>query len=316
MVMTAGAGAAFADTIYCTANGTDLATIDSGTGAGTGVGSTGYYDTWAAAFDTNGDLYTTMYYGQQLGMFDVSTGAVTPIGNLAGSTLIALEIDANGTLFGLDWNGNLYTIDKSTAAQTLVGTGTAYGAMDLAFDSDGTLWAVAGDSLYTIDTTDGSATWEGAISGAGGVMGLMFDENDTLFATSWTGNSPLFTIDTSTFAATFVAYTGLAFAHGGDIFIEPDTDGDGVVDSEDHCVNSDLSATVVIDGCDSGVANDLFSDGCTIIDLVMECADGAVSHGQFVSCVASLLNRLKNEGAITGKEKGAIQSCAAKSNLP
>ena len=54
--------------------------------------------------------------------------------------------------------------------------------------------------------------------------------------------------------------------------------------------------------------------GVILADLTMG-ADGAVNHGQFVSCVASLLNRLKNEGAITGKEKGAIQSCAAKSKF-
>ena len=50
-----------------------------------------------------------------------------------------------------------------------------------------------------------------------------------------------------------------------------DSDGDGIPDDEDNCPNSDLSDTVVIDGCDSGVANTLLSDGCTIADLI---ADG------------------------------------------
>jgi hypothetical protein len=40
---------------------------------------------------------------------------------------------------------------------------------------------------------------------------------------------------------------------------------------------------------------------------------GARNHGQFVSCVAHLLNSLKSDGRITGGEKGALQSCAARS---
>ena len=53
-----------------------------------------------------------------------------------------------------------------------------------------------------------------------------------------------------------------------------DTDGDGIPDADDECPNSDLSATVVIDGCNSGVPNTLFSSGCTVSDLIAECAEG------------------------------------------
>ena len=95
-----------------------------------------------------------------------------------------------------------------------------------------------------------------------------------------------------------------------------DTDGDGVPDSQDLCPNSDLNPTVVIDGCDSGVANQLDADGCTLADLIQEIAAGAANHGQFVSGVAQLANDLKKAGIITGQEKGALQSCAAQANLP
>ena len=54
-----------------------------------------------------------------------------------------------------------------------------------------------------------------------------------------------------------------------------DTDGDGIPDDEDDCPFSDLSETVVIDGCDSGVQNVLFDDGCTISDLISQCAEDA-----------------------------------------
>jgi len=95
-----------------------------------------------------------------------------------------------------------------------------------------------------------------------------------------------------------------------------DTDGDGILDVHDDCPNSDLSDTVIIDNCDSGVENVLFDDGCTISDLIWECVDGAGNHGEFVSCVSHLTNDMKKDGIITGKEKGSIQSCAAKANIP
>ncbi len=95
-----------------------------------------------------------------------------------------------------------------------------------------------------------------------------------------------------------------------------DTDGDGVSDDEDACLTSDLSATVAIDGCDSGVGNTLGADGCTISDLVGMCATGVNNHGQYVSCVAQLTRDLKKAGEISGADKGAINSCAAQSNLP
>ncbi len=95
-----------------------------------------------------------------------------------------------------------------------------------------------------------------------------------------------------------------------------DLDGDGLCGDVDCQPASDLRATVVIGDCDSGVENLLFDDGCTISDLIAECAAGADNHGQFVSCVAHLTNGLKREGIISGKEKGAIQSCAAQADIP
>jgi len=97
---------------------------------------------------------------------------------------------------------------------------------------------------------------------------------------------------------------------------ENDADGDGIPDDQDNCPLSDLEATIIIDGCNSGVANTLFDDGCTMSDLIAECAEGVKNHGQFVSCVAHLTNGWKKDKLISGKEKGAIQSCAARSDIP
>jgi hypothetical protein len=91
-----------------------------------------------------------------------------------------------------------------------------------------------------------------------------------------------------------------------------DSDVDGALDDEDCCNNSDFRPTVVIGSCDSGVENRLVDCGCTISDRVIQCADRTKNHGQFVSCVAKMTNNLRREKIITGKEKGALQSCAAK----
>ncbi len=95
-----------------------------------------------------------------------------------------------------------------------------------------------------------------------------------------------------------------------------DSDEDGVPDNEDQCPNSDSSATVVIDGCNSGVPNIVSPGGCKISDLIAACAERARNHGQFVSCVSHLTNDLKRAGIITGQQKGAIQSCAARADIP
>ena len=94
------------------------------------------------------------------------------------------------------------------------------------------------------------------------------------------------------------------------------SDNDGIEDSQDDCATSDLTKTVVIDGCDSGVFNWLSPEGCTIADNIEDCAKNARNHGKFVSCVGHLTNDLKKYKIITGKEKGAIQSCAAHANIP
>jgi len=99
-------------------------------------------------------------------------------------------------------------------------------------------------------------------------------------------------------------------------FEPSDSDGDGVPDDGDSCPESDLRATVIIEDCNSKVVNAFFEYGCTISDLVMECAENARNHGKFISCVAHLTNGLSRDGIITDPEKGAIQSCAAQNDIP
>ena len=93
-----------------------------------------------------------------------------------------------------------------------------------------------------------------------------------------------------------------------------DTDRDGVCGDVDECANSNLGLTVSIAGCDSGVSNTLFPTGCTLQDRINSCGVGVQNHGEFVSCVSQLTNDLKEQGVLTGRQKGRIQRCAARSN--
>ena len=92
----------------------------------------------------------------------------------------------------------------------------------------------------------------------------------------------------------------------------PDADGDGVVDDEDCNANSDRRPTIVIGDVNSGVPNILFAGGCTSSDLIAKLAASSTNHGSFVSAVAHLTNEWNADGIVTGQEKGAIQSAAAK----
>lgn len=98
----------------------------------------------------------------------------------------------------------------------------------------------------------------------------------------------------------------------------PDSDGDGVPDAQDECPNSDIRATVIVDGCDSGVGNGLLTEpaGCTITDQILNLAVTAQSHGQFVSQVDKFLMELQKAEILESNEKNAIKDCAAQSTLP
>lgn len=95
-----------------------------------------------------------------------------------------------------------------------------------------------------------------------------------------------------------------------------DSDGDGINDDVDQCQDSDANATIIIGGCNTGVENKLFDTGCKMSDLIAQCAANARNHGKFVSCVAGLTNGWKKSGLISGREKGTVQNCAARADIP
>jgi hypothetical protein len=99
-----------------------------------------------------------------------------------------------------------------------------------------------------------------------------------------------------------------------DIGWYPDADVDGFADEDDECDASDLSSTIVIGGTNTGVANLMFTNGCTMSDEIIAAAAAATNHGSFVSAVAHLANAWREAGLITNQEKPAIQTAAARSS--
>ena len=91
---------------------------------------------------------------------------------------------------------------------------------------------------------------------------------------------------------------------------QADADLDGAGDACDlECTASDVSATIVIDGCDTLVANATLIGGCTMADQLTTCVD-ARNHGQYVRCVLQLTAEWKRSGDLNLPQRGRIIRCA------
>ena len=95
---------------------------------------------------------------------------------------------------------------------------------------------------------------------------------------------------------------------------EADSDGDGVLDDHDACLDSDLAKLIAVEECPTGVPNQLLDDGCTMTDVLTECSVGAHSHGELTACVARHANEWRRQGLLSGKDVGRIAHCAGTSN--
>lgn len=98
-----------------------------------------------------------------------------------------------------------------------------------------------------------------------------------------------------------------------------DCDGDFVANESDECLATVVGADLVVDACTIDVGTLVFATGCSLTEVIQEdlddCTEGATNHGKYVSCVARVTNVFKKQKTITGKQKGNIQSCAARSDI-
>ncbi len=105
-------------------------------------------------------------------------------------------------------------------------------------------------------------------------------------------------------------YLSIGLAGGGSVYIKSVS------------VEAFSAEPVEIVGCSTGIVDRVLDDGRLLSEVVDEifagCENGppvVKNHGQFVKCVSRALNDLRKNGDITGKEKGRIQKCAARSKI-
>jgi hypothetical protein len=101
------------------------------------------------------------------------------------------------------------------------------------------------------------------------------------------------------------------------VLLRPDdADGDGVPDAEDRCLDLDLSATVLVDGFDTGIANVLAQpSGCTLADRISEAGSGALNLRQFVRRVDRLTRTWLRHALIQEAQADAIRAAAARATF-
>ncbi len=94
------------------------------------------------------------------------------------------------------------------------------------------------------------------------------------------------------------------------VLIVPDTDGDGVEDRNDACVDSELGANIVFGACDTHVPNLLAESGCTMTDRLMHCGSVVKSKLDYSSCVRNLIRDWRRKDLINASDGAKILRCA------
>jgi len=167
---------------------------------------------------------------------------------------------------------------------------------------------LSGDSItFSVHTTGtGCATpcytWD-----VTGESGATIDDNGVYIAGSAGGTDEVTVIDPCNGHTTATA----------EVRVIQDSDYDGIPDDDEElCPLSNFEYSVYIDECDPAIENHQFDDGCTMSDLIAQCADNASNHGRFVFCVAHLSIKWKKKQLISFKNMAALVRCAARADLP
>jgi uncharacterized repeat protein (TIGR01451 family) len=199
------------DTIYgVNFNSTPaVLTINPTTGVATNAGTLSFGSAAAALDPVTGRIYYTEYNPNgtsngRVAYWNPTTGTNTIISAGPGFQIPRLAFSANGTLYGMDANNVLYTINTSTGQFTTLGTVSGVALTsggDLAFAPNGTLYLLAGGTLYTIDipSLTGTSLFTTGITNP---TGLTFGDNSILYASDLAFNANMYTINLTTQATT------------------------------------------------------------------------------------------------------------------
>lgn len=191
--------------------------IDSSTGSGAALGSTGSSSLNSLAYHPSTGLFYTAS-GGTLYTVSPTSGAATNTGvALTVSDVRGLAITPAGICYAIvnATPDMLYSVNLANGAATLVGSTGSGSLQALAADATGALfgWAVnpsvAGTgTLMSVSTTTGVATTIGQAPAS--IQALAFGPNGVL----WGANTTLYTISTTTGGVTAVGAGGLGDVRG------------------------------------------------------------------------------------------------------
>ncbi len=128
-------------------------------------------------------------------------------------TLTDIALHGNGTLYGVNY-GAVVTVDSNTGKVTVLASTGNFNALDAA--PDGTLYAGGGNSLFTVDVTNGTATFFAAFPSPLESSGDLAFLGQRLVATARGGsaNDTLVEFDRTTGAATILGSIGFSCVWG------------------------------------------------------------------------------------------------------
>lgn len=199
-------------------------TVNTATGVATSVGNLSFASAGIARQPSTGLVY---YYAinptsgrYSVATWNPATGTNTTLSGTVNVYLPRIAFKSDGTLYGMDSNNVLYTLNTATGAiATTVGTvtggglGTGFGG-DIAFSPTGTLYLVAGTNLYSISGT--TSTLVGATGISTALAGLAFATDGSLYTSDTNGaNSGIWKLNTSTGAGTLVGSSGATLSDLG-----------------------------------------------------------------------------------------------------
>jgi uncharacterized repeat protein (TIGR01451 family) len=217
------------NTLYSLTNNSpfNVYTVNTSTGLATSVGNLSFASAAIARQPTTGLVYYTAINPNGGGNYSVATWdpATNTNTTLSGTINVyvpRLAFKSDGTLYGMDSNNKLYTLNTATGAfastvGTVSGGGLATGlGGDMAFSPTGTLYLAAGTNLYTITGTTSALVGATGVSTA--LAGLAFATDGSLYTSDTNGsNSQIYKLSTATGAGTLVGSSGAALSDLGSL---------------------------------------------------------------------------------------------------
>jgi hypothetical protein len=168
--------------------------------------------------------------------------------------------------------------------------------------------------LFSPDAFVAKYAREGTLLWATSAGGSLQEQGEGI-ATDRRGNSYVtgFFSGTATFGAGEAHETVLEPMGASDVFVAKYGDRK----DQDQCPESDRIATVVLDDNDTGVRNVLTNtEGCTILDLILQALEDAADRTDFIRGVALLTRTLLRDGLITAEEAGILRTVASQATFP